>query len=393
MSKHQILLISPVPSHPQTAGNRARIYNLALSIKNLGHDLHFAHVARERGDSAAMAECWGCDTFHSIPYKKPNNLLPRIKRRVKSLLNKDARYTSNIDDWYDDHINSQLKNLYQQHEYDIVLVEYVFFSKALTCFPGQVLKVVDTHDVMTNRHKLYLQNNQKYNWFSTTAAQERKGLRRADITIAIQERERLFFNNLTKRKTITIGHTVKTQQVSFKRNGSKNMLFIGSANQSNIDAVSYFVDSIFPEIKKQVPEAALLIAGPVCRKINTCSDGILKIGEPSNLDDAYDQADIVINPIRFGTGLKVKNIEALGYSKALVTTSTGAEGMEKGIQSAFLVADDPMTFSNAVVRIVQDQTLFQSLSRNGFNFAVEWNQMQMSSLQEILNADFSRKKG
>jgi len=78
---------------------------------------------------------------------------------------------------------------------------------------------------------------------------------------------------------------------------------------------------MFPIIKMAVPNATLL---------NDSSEDIVKLGETAELDSAYDKADIVINPIRFDTGLEIKNIEALGYSNPLVTTSTGAEGMEIG---------------------------------------------------------------
>ena len=332
-----------------------------------------------------MATCWGNDSFFSIPYNRPNTLSFRIRRKLKSLIDRDAKYISNIDAWYDDKVDFYLKKLYDQNLYDIVFVEYVYLSKALMCFPRKVLKVIDTHDVMTDRHKIYLKNDGKYNWFSTTAAQERKGFKRADIIVAIQEREKVFFSRLTDKKIITLGHTVKVKKKVIGPDLKKSILFIGSGNQSNIDAITYFMDGIFPRIKEHVPEATLLIAGPVCRVMNNSGDGIEKLGEPNDLDGIYDKADIVVNPIRFGTGLKIKNIEALGYSKPLVTSSIGAEGMEKGIQSAFLVADDEKAFSDTVIRIIREPTLYRSLSKKGYDFAVEWNIAQVDALQEIIN--------
>lgn len=384
--KKRILLISPVPSHPQTAGNRARIYSLALAIKQLGHELFFAHVEREAGDKSSMEKCWGTDSFISIPYTRPNRLSFRIRRKLKSLIDKDSKYTSFIDAWYDDSINESLKNLYRRSHFDIVFVEYAFFSKALNCFPKHVVKIVDTHDVFTNRHKIYQQGSTKYNWFSTTAAQERKGLKRADIIVAIQEREQDFFSRLTNKKTVTIGHTVKIKKYEITTLSNANILFIGSANQSNIDAINFFIEDMFPGIKSVIPNATLLVAGPVCRVLTDSAEGIVKLGEMADLDPAYDEADIVINPIRVGTGLKIKNIEALGYSKPLVTTSVGAEGMETGIGSAFLVADDASSFSDKVINILREPTLFHGLSERGYDFAIGWNQRQLLTLQNILNS-------
>jgi polysaccharide biosynthesis protein PslH len=388
--KKRVLLISPVPSHPQTAGNRARIYTLALSIKQFGHELYFVHLEREPCDNIAMEKCWGTDSFFSIPtpYKKnPENLSFRIGRKLmKLLIDKDAKYHYHIDAFYNESLEGDLKKLYNQYHFDIVFVEYVFFSKALTCFPDHVLKVLDTHDVMTDRHKQYMQHNNKYSWFTTSAAQERKGLRRADIIVAIQEGERDFFARLTQKKTITVGHTVKTRKQKTDALFTGSILFLGSANQSNIDTITVFIRDMFPGIKREFPNATLLLAGEICSVLDDSIEGIIKLGSAEDLDAIYDKADMVINPIRIGTGLKIKNIEALGYSKPLVTTSIGAQGMEMGIDSAFLVADDAQCFSDAVIKILREPILYSSLAKNGYEFAVDWNQRQLTALQEILNS-------
>jgi glycosyltransferase involved in cell wall biosynthesis len=387
--KKNILLISPVPSHPQIAGNRARICSLALSIKALGHELYFAHVQVETGDTDEMTACWGGDHFFSIPYARPNKLSYRIRRKMKSFFDSDAKYTSYIDAWYDDSIDDQLKIICQKINFDVVIVEYVFFSRALMAFPGHVLKLIDTHDVMTDRHKIYLRNNSKYNWFSTTARQERKGLRRADTIIAIQEGEKKFFAELAGKKTITVGHTVKTIKREIETSPKGRILFIGSANQSNIDAINRFIREMFPKIQKEVPAAKLFVVGPVGRVLKHFNEAIINLGEPERLDDIYTNADIVINPIRFGTGLKIKNIEAMGYAKPLVTTRVGAEGMQSGIGTAFLVANSDDDFSDCVVNILRDPLLFKRLSNAGLDFANSWNQKQEDALISVLEQDRS----
>ena len=108
MSK-KILVISPVPSHPQNAGNRARIYNLLLGLKDLDHDVYFAHIEETLGDKLAMQQCWG-ENFFEIPYTKPKTAERKRSKgwgnkvavRALTWLGSDPRYTYAIDDWYDD---------------------------------------------------------------------------------------------------------------------------------------------------------------------------------------------------------------------------------------------------------------------------------------------------
>ena len=92
-----------------------------------------------------------------------------------------------------------------------------------------------------------------------------------------------------------------------------------------------------------------------------------------DIKSIYDLSDIVVNPLTIGTGLKIKSIEALGFSKALVSTSVGADGLEKGINTAFLVANSAEEFCNALNLIVFDADAYLNLCNNAAKFAETWN--------------------
>ncbi len=168
-----------------------------------------------------------------------------------------------------------------------------------------------------------------------------------------------------------------------------NILFIGSANQSNIDAIQFFIGDIFPHVKQRVPNATLLVAGKVCRALNGNTADVVALGEVDDLESTYNKADVVVNPIRMGTGLKIKNIEALGYSKPLVTTAVGAAGLESGIDSAFSIADTAPEFAEAVIRILNDTALRDRLSGAAYALAADWNRQQMDTLQAVIKGAFS----
>ena len=95
-----VLVISPIPSHPQTAGNRARIFSLLSSIVSLGYNVHFLHVNKKDGDTGAMQNYWG-DRFYSFDYRQPNNRFRQLNRRIRRRLRLPGAYTYAIDEWYD----------------------------------------------------------------------------------------------------------------------------------------------------------------------------------------------------------------------------------------------------------------------------------------------------
>ncbi len=171
----------------------------------------------------------------------------------------------------------------------------------------------------------------------------------------------------------------------------KKILFIGSRNPINVYGLDYFIKDVFPQIKLQFDDAQLILAGDICDVVESF-DGCIKLGRVEDLKDAYELADLVINPILFGTGLKIKNIEALGYSKPFVTTTVGAEGIENGaVDRAFLMADSPEEFVSHITKIFSDIELYKKLSKNAYNFAKEWNLNCLQTLGETLELESSSK--
>ena len=298
-------------------------------------------------------------------------------------LNKDRQYYSNIDDFYNQNLDSFLHELSMKNIFDIVIVEYIFLSKAFLNFPASTLKVLDTHDVMTNRHRLFLENGKKPSWYSTSAAQEQKGLNRADHIIAIQNNEKDHFSQLTSKPITTIGHMVDIFPLESPSPPRKKILFLGSSNPSNVFGIQTFIAEIFPSIRESIPDLELIIVGTICSRVLD-QEGIVKMGEMPNLKSIYDLSDIIINPLTFGTGLKIKSIEALGFSKALISTSVGADGLENGINSAFLLANNADEFCNVLNSIIFDTNTYLNLCNNATKFVEKWNSDIKDKLSNLL---------
>ena len=65
----------------------------------------------------------------------------------------------------------------------------------------------------------------------------------------------------------------------------------------------------------------------------------------------YLNIDVVVNPIEFGSGLKIKNVEAIAYGKPLITTPHGANGFIVTPHKSVLVADSPEQWRAAIDRL------------------------------------------
>lgn len=380
----KILIISPTPTHPANAGNRVRILNMAGFLMSQGHEVHFLFSRQEEANEIAMGSFWGNNLWiidyipecRSVPY--------RYFKQIKSFFCVRHKYCSQVDDHYNTLLDEAIIKIKNQVEFDAVIVEYIFQSKALLHFDSKVLKLIDTHDVMTGRHKLFLKEGKEPSWYSTSFGQEKKGIRRADIVIAIQEKEKLHFSRMTDKPVITVGHLVAVNhQVS--PDPRKALLFVGSDNPSNYYGILDFLNKDFPLIKAAFPSMELIIAGNVCKRLENIPAGVNLLGELDDLSEAYGRSELVINPLTIGTGLKIKMIEAMGRSKLVLSTPVGAEGMETSAGKSFLLYRNSEELIGQLKQVFSDRSRYMEISRAACELAEEWNHRNSQELSGIFS--------
>lgn len=381
----KILVISPTPTHPQTAGNRARIYRMLTTLQKQGHAVTLLYEQRERGgDDAAMQQAWQ-GGYLPIPFQHPQPLLKRLwDRGLQKFFRKPVVY--GVDAWYQPGLTARLVKLQAKEQFDVVLAEYIFLSQALTAFGEDVLKLLDTHDVFTDRHTMYLRHNLAPFWYSTSAAEEARGLERADVVLATSDQDAEFFAGLVQRPVVTIGHLVDLFEPLPPRVPGHSLLFVGSENPINVQGLEDFLSQTFPLIRQAVPQARLVVLGGAGKGLPKDAAGVSWAGISTDLRPYYQAADVVINPVQFGTGLSIKMIEALGHARPVVTTTVGARGLSTspGAAPAFLSGDTPEAFASAVTRVLRNEMASRALSLAAYAYARDWNAFHEAKLAAVL---------
>ncbi|ACK70917.1 glycosyl transferase group 1 [Gloeothece citriformis PCC 7424] len=400
-TKKKVLVISPVRSAPATSGQMARISRFISAFKLFDQEIHFAFVPiyDNRGSDEATAQQW-----EGRYYKMPFNFSPKVKSQIQKCREKnflmklrsrlcdsfkfrDPLYTYKIDDWYCQETEIALRNLAQTINPDLVVVEYVYLSWALKIFDDQVFKLIDTHDVFADKSKMYPLKSKPIQTFSTPPSEEIKGLSRADVVIAIQDKEREYFSrflNNNKTTVLTVGHFIEINQPIIDKINNYKILFIASPTPVNLEGFKYFINNILPLVQQQFNQSQFILAGAICDKIDD-DESCTKLGVVENLNEIYNMADVVINPVLRGTGLAIKSIEALGYARPLVATiPAGTRGLEQGIGKALLASDTPEGFADAIISIFRDENLRNQLSKNAYEFAQEWNKKSLKSLEKVI---------
>lgn len=146
------------------------------------------------------------------------------------------------------------------------------------------------------------------------------------------------------------------------------LLFVGSYQHApNEDAVLYFHSRILPLIRRRLPEVVLHLVGhPVLPSIQALASLLVRVhGWVEDLSELHERCRVFVAPLRFGAGMKGKIGDSMVRGVPVVTTSVGAEGMHLTDGEDVLVADDPVSFADAVVRLYTDEAVWKSLADRG----------------------------
>lgn len=380
----EVLAIAPVPTHPSLQGTGARVCRLLAALQAFGHRITFVHVAFERGDIDAMRCCW--DEVYSVPVPvSPGRLSKQVLNRVLPIVSHRLVVPYGIDDWYPRHFDAWAARTLDLDGYDMVIVTYAFLSRALELFPARIVKCLDTIDVLGDRHRLFHGIGHRASWFFTTSQEERRGLQRADVIVAIQETEAAYFRTLVPdRAVITVGHQTGAVQPEGAESPHERLLFVGSANRLNAIALQGFLVEVFQPLRARFPGLTLDIVGAVGGMLGVVPAGCRVAGPAESLARYYGEAWIVVNPMVAGTGLKIKTVEALAYGKALVTTSAGAHGLERGAGTAFEVADDAVAAIATITRLLANRADRTRLGGRASRFYREYSDTAMAPLRQLL---------
>ena len=157
---------------------------------------------------------------------------------------------------------------------------------------------------------------------------------------------------------------------------------VGSNNAPNTNGLRAFIETAWPQVKARVGTAELHLYGTLAESPLPSYDDIHRIGYVEDLKEAYHHARVMINPTQVGSGLKIKSVEALCHGKALITAPPGADGMQEGRGSAFLVAESLDDFGQLVAELLVDDPRRRTLEEGSREFA-EKNFSREAAFREI----------
>ncbi len=136
------------------------------------------------------------------------------------------------------------------------------------------------------------------------------------------------------------------------------ILFLGSFRHTpNQVAIDWFTREVLPLITARIPEAKLLLAGsepPPRHAFPEDGRAIELLGFVEDIQPLFDDCALFVCPIRSGSGVRVKLLEAFASGIPVVSTRLGAEGLAREDGAFCALADDPAGFAEKVIGLLED---------------------------------------
>jgi glycosyltransferase involved in cell wall biosynthesis len=233
-----------------------------------------------------------------------------------------------------------------------VVAEYVFMTRVFQPLGHGVLKVVDTHDVFSQKGSNVIAFGIED--ADMPARDEARRLARADVVVAIHPADAAALSALVPEREVIVAGVDADVDAGRPWPEQHVAVLAGSANALNLAGVRDFLRFAWPDIQARVPGVMLRIVGGVGRAVPPGIRGVTTLGHVPDLAAEYAAARVAINPTVAGTGLKIKTVEALAHLTPVVGWPHSRDGLSDSLAAFVREARDWRAFAEAVAGALQE---------------------------------------
>jgi glycosyltransferase involved in cell wall biosynthesis len=169
----------------------------------------------------------------------------------------------------------------------------------------------------------------------------------------------------------------------------QGIVYLGHFNNPpTLDGLEWYIREVAPLVYRDLPDLKLYVVGAQLPANWSSPDpNVISVGFRADLTPEFAARRILVSPVRFGTGIKTKNLHAIAHGLPIVSNAKGAEGGNFVSGESALITETPVDFAAAIVRLYTDATFWQKLSQNSLAHARKYfsKQAMDSSLHCILD--------
>lgn len=378
MGRPKLLFLAHLLPWPLEGGGQIKSYNTLQGLAET-YDIHLISFVRRREEADNIAHlqtlCRGGMKTILLPRTKFSNAVVAVSTLLtrQSFLIKRDESTE---------MRRVIAKTLAEEDYFLLWVDHLQMAQFVPVDTGRTHIVLDEHNIEFRIPKRIADTSENplARWYAQTEWPrlrrfERQAVLRSDITLAVSEEDAEGLRGLAPEKmnqifSVPIGVDTDYFGVVPCKSGSQTLLSIGTMYwPPNVDSLLYFCAEIYPKIKAKMPDIRLNIVGakPVAEIIalGNADKSIQVTGSVPDVRPYAEDCGVFIVPLRSGSGMRVKILNALSMGLPVVSTTLGAEGISVTPGSDILLADSPDDFADAVVMLLRNTARAAQLGEAG----------------------------
>ena len=394
----KILFISPFIPYPLNSGGNQAVFSMIDYLRKI-HSVSILIRAGHQKDIDALKRVWPDVGFFIYSKKegkrkswlplrahvlhclsssftrKYNRIFfkywpsrPNVDKmlRIRTLINLRP---SELDPGYCEFVHNVAES-----GFDIIQTEFRELLDLCYFLPENAVKVYVQHEIDYIRRGNELAMLQSPTLMDIARYQQAKDkeismLSRYDYIITLTATDKNILSKYIPEEKIYVSPAVikMDRLVPFKTCTPEFVFVGGSDHFPNYDGVNWFCECILPVLKENLSDFKIYIIGNWSRKakrtIHKHNKEVEFMGFVEDLH-TFLNGKITIVPIRIGSGMRMKILDAVWSSSPFITTSKGVEGQDFTNGIDCIIADSPQEFGKAMVMLSSDTVLQKSLSEN-----------------------------
>lgn len=369
----KILFLSPFLPLPFYSGGRIRTYNwLRFLCKK--HEIHLISFIESEDELKYIPEIRNYCARVETVLRKP---VRGFKFKFFYLFGNAPYY---IRQFYSESMDKIIKHSLENNSYDLIHATHLTMAYYVRDVKG-IAKVAEAIDCLTRNSLQQLHKGRNLIDRLKAFIDWRKIKRyeisvypRFDNCIIASSKDKEFLERLSPHsglKISVISNGIDTEYFSPQavKEDFPSLVFTGDMSYPpNEDAMFYFCADILPLIEKSYPDIKLYIVGgnisPELKRFISGKKNVILTGFVKDIRPCLAKAVVSICPLRVGTGVKNKVLEAMAMGKAVISSSIGQEGIDI-LPETDVVTDNPEGFAQRTIKLLSNKDLRDKIAFEG----------------------------
>lgn len=362
-----ILLITGLYEMKPQSGGSYLMKQYVEALRKAGHTVSLVYFTSNdvpQQQAAEQKDTWYLPLLQE-QYLAQRSLLSKVKGKLSGLVS-SAPTTDEIEQYFFrdfSWLQGALSRVVDLNKIDVLQVDFPWMMNVVKYLDIKATKVFVSHEAqfVLRKRKGELDKAAQCQLIETKLA------RKYDVVLTLTPVEAEIWNAADRQLNVQyspmgIGLPDNTLGVAPK---AKKLIFVGSSkHQPNLDGIRFLLNDIWPRVHQAIPDLPLEITGDHAEEFKNefaGLEGVQFTGFVPSLQEAMKEAISVV-PIRLGSGIRVKILEAMAYGTPVVATHLAAEGINVVDGESVLLADEPEGFANHIITLCNNDDAYRAIA-------------------------------